>query len=337
MKLLIAYDGSKCSEAAIDDLTRAGLPRDGEALVVSIAEVWLPPPNGKADTGINLNEKNEVLMHRQTQEDKRLVAEAQSFANHVRNRIKRMFPSWLVSSEATYGSPAFEILSLADNLRSDLIVVGSHGRSAIGRIYFGSVSQRVLTEAKCSVRVARGRIEVEPGPSRIMIGFDGTAGAITAVESVLGRDWPEGSEVRLFSALEPVFPTTIGRFLPPVNLAVQDINEHELVWIKEKAAESMGRLTSAGLNPSLQIKAGNPRYLLIEEAEHWGADSIFVGANSAGGRFERFLIGSNSAAIAARAHCSVEVVREVSSLIAVTQQLTGGPNIYGHRNADSCL
>lgn len=42
MKLLIAYDGSKCAEAAIDDLTRAGLPPANEAVVVSIAEVWLP-------------------------------------------------------------------------------------------------------------------------------------------------------------------------------------------------------------------------------------------------------------------------------------------------------
>ncbi len=145
-----------------------------------------------------------------------------------------------------------------------------------------------------------------------MIGFDGTAGAITTVMAVLRRDWPAGTAVKLFSALEPVFPTTIGRFLPPVNLAVQDINEHELEWMKDKAAESMRMLTSAGLNPSLQIKAGNPRYLLIEEAEHWGADCIFVGANAEGGGSERFLIGSNSAAIAARSHCSVEAVRRIS-------------------------
>src|SRR6266567_400676 len=43
MKLLVAYDGSKCSEAALDDLVRTGLPDLGEALVVSVAEMWLPP------------------------------------------------------------------------------------------------------------------------------------------------------------------------------------------------------------------------------------------------------------------------------------------------------
>ena len=43
MKLLIAYDGSRCAEAAIDDLNRAGLPESGEGVVISVAEVWLPP------------------------------------------------------------------------------------------------------------------------------------------------------------------------------------------------------------------------------------------------------------------------------------------------------
>ena len=45
MKLLIAYDGSKYSEASLDDLARAGLPDSGEALVVSVADVWRPPEN----------------------------------------------------------------------------------------------------------------------------------------------------------------------------------------------------------------------------------------------------------------------------------------------------
>lgn len=44
MRLLVAYDGSECADAALDDLTHAGLPLNGEALVVSVAEVWLPPP-----------------------------------------------------------------------------------------------------------------------------------------------------------------------------------------------------------------------------------------------------------------------------------------------------
>ena len=49
MKILIAYDGSESADKGIDDLSRAGLPVEVEALVVSVAEVWLPPPRGEFD------------------------------------------------------------------------------------------------------------------------------------------------------------------------------------------------------------------------------------------------------------------------------------------------
>ena len=44
MKILIGYDGSECADAALDDLTHAGLPPDAEAHILSVGEVWLPPP-----------------------------------------------------------------------------------------------------------------------------------------------------------------------------------------------------------------------------------------------------------------------------------------------------
>jgi nucleotide-binding universal stress UspA family protein len=56
------------------------------------------------------------------------------------------------------------------------------------------------------------------------------------------------------------------------------------------------------------VKEEDPKRLLISEAESWGADCIFVGAKGMG-RVERFLTGSVSSAVAARAHCSVEVAR----------------------------
>jgi nucleotide-binding universal stress UspA family protein len=49
MKILIAYDGSEGSDIAIGGLQRAGLPGEAEALVASVAEVWLPPPDEVPD------------------------------------------------------------------------------------------------------------------------------------------------------------------------------------------------------------------------------------------------------------------------------------------------
>ena len=46
MKILVAYDGSECADAALDDLRRAGLPSDAQVKVLSVVENWLPPPSG---------------------------------------------------------------------------------------------------------------------------------------------------------------------------------------------------------------------------------------------------------------------------------------------------
>jgi len=44
MKIVIAYDGSECSQAALEDLKSAGLPKTVEARVLSLADVFVPPP-----------------------------------------------------------------------------------------------------------------------------------------------------------------------------------------------------------------------------------------------------------------------------------------------------
>jgi nucleotide-binding universal stress UspA family protein len=74
------------------------------------------------------------------------------------------------------------------------------------------------------------------------------------------------------------------------------------------AEASAEKLRAAELIVSSVIKNGDPKRLLVDEAERWGADSIFVGARGLR-LIERFLVGSVSAAVATRAHCSVEVVR----------------------------
>ncbi len=124
-----------------------------------------------------------------------MVAEFETLANHAAKRLRRMFPGWTVSAEAATGSPAWEVLTTADDFKPDLIVAGSHGRSDMGRFILGSISQKILTEAHCSVRVARGRIEINPTPVHILMGFDGSKGAEAAVDVVASRNWPKESEV----------------------------------------------------------------------------------------------------------------------------------------------
>lgn len=64
--------------------------------------------------------------------------------------------------------------------------------------------------------------------------------------------------------------------------------------------------------PSQVSKSSVPKDTIIENAEGWNTDSIFVGPHFSGNSFQRFLLGSVSAAVAARAHCSGEVVRKIN-------------------------
>lgn len=309
MKVLISYDGSRCSEAALDDLMRAGLPETGNVCVVSVAEVWLPPVNPYGNDVDESDPYIEKVLKRHREKGERALAEAEAFAKHAENRLKAILPGWNSSSYATYGSPGWEVLSKADGYKPDLIVAGSHGQSAMSRFFLGSISQKVLTEAHCSVRIARGKIEVDHSPIRMIVGFDSSKGAQAAVNAVAARDWPADTEVRLVSVTDPITPTAIGRFVPPIAGSINEINEAEQEWLEKLAEDAIATLKDAGLAATQHIHAGNPKKVLVEEAEIWNADCIFVGANAFGGRLERFLIGSTSAAVAARAHCSVEVVR----------------------------
>lgn len=311
MKLLVCYDGSNCSEAALDDLVRAGLPGEGKALVLSVAEVWLPPPGRNGNiTGIKPTAEIERIIQKHREMAEKKVAEAHSLANRARERLQNILPQWEISAGATYGSPAWEALTRADKFKPDLIVVGSHGHSAFSRFILGSISQKVLTEAHCSVRVARGRVEVDPVPVRLVVGFDGSQGAQAAIQAIAARNWREETEVRLVTAADPLTASVIGGVIPTIAHFVEETNASEHEWIERSAENAMKMLRKRGLQTSFHIHSGNPKHILVKEAESWNADCIFVGANAFGSRVERFLIGSTSAAVAAHAHCSVEVVRK---------------------------
>jgi len=53
------------------------------------------------------------------------------------------------------GHPAETILQVARDLRADMIVIGSHGRSGLGRVLLGSVAESVVRQASCPVLVVR--------------------------------------------------------------------------------------------------------------------------------------------------------------------------------------
>jgi nucleotide-binding universal stress UspA family protein len=323
VKLLIAYDGSRCAEAALDDLTHAGLPQKGEAIVISVAEIWLPPPPPSSFEIVEMavKAKGAVGLERKYMESSIAVKSANALAAQAASRFQANFPDWSVKHEAVWGSPNWEIFSKARESDVDLIVVGSHGRTALGRFFLGSISQWLLNEARCSVRVARGKIDEPDFPVRLIVGLDGSQNADATLEQVAARNWPEKSEVRVVVVDQPLEPTVVGEFIPPVRHSVAESNAEESELSRKLAEDAAQRLRAKGLRADALIRIGDPKHELVKFAEEWRADCIFLGATGLTNRIERFLLGSVAGAVAARAHCSVEIVRR--------KILAGAPNGNG--------
>lgn len=302
MKLLIAYDGSSSADTALGDLARAGLPSDTSATVISVADVFVPQVEAsetfEPETAF-IGRTSKEIARRQAQVSQALE-EARRSAAKAREQLRLTFPNWEVHTEACGHSPAWAIIKKTDEWKPHLVVLGSHNRSALGRLFLGSVSQTVLTETHCSVRIARERLAKEPSPLRIVIGVDGSSGSALTVTEVASRAWPPGTQVYLVAVWDRAMSTALH--------ATEESFQDEQAWVKGLLQTSTEKLQPCGLSVSEMIQKGDPKEVLVREAERLQADCIFLGARGLR-RIQRFLLGSVSTAVAARAPCSVEIVR----------------------------
>lgn len=310
-RILIGYDGSAEADAALDDLPRAGLPRDAEARVLTVGDYVTPPtppgypvaafvPDGRPA------EDPSTALVRVTWASKG----ARAMARRAAWRIRDSFPDWWVRAEEFGGAPPRALMRAADEWEADLLVVGSPHRSRLGRLLLGSVSRTVVADADCSVRVGRPRTERSAdAPPRILVGVDGSPEAEGAVRAVGGRVWPSGTEVRVVAVDDSVSPRRFRQLLPAAAAMIAGGNREAAARAREMVEWATGALGQIGLDASSAFASGDARRVLVEEARAWGADSVFVGAHSFGGALARFRAGRVSTGVAMDAPCSVEVVR----------------------------
>jgi nucleotide-binding universal stress UspA family protein len=146
---------------------------------------------------------------------------------------------------------------------------------------------------------------------KILLATDGSDCSKAAVNSVAERPWPEGSEVKIVSAMEiPYMPTTETWVLPDsyykeLERVAKDQAEAAVI----DAVERIKSGTASGLEITTKIITGSAREVILDEAEKWDADLIVLGSHGYSG-LQRFLLGSVSNAVATHAHCSVEIVRQ---------------------------
>ncbi len=144
---------------------------------------------------------------------------------------------------------------------------------------------------------------------KILLATDGSDCSKAAVVAVAERPWPEGSEVKVISAIElPYTPMTETWALPDsyfkeLEAAVAERAEAAVNQAAKRLKSARGELLI-----TTEVANGSAKDVILDEAENWGADLIVLGSHGYRG-WRRFLLGSVSHAVATHARCSVEIVR----------------------------
>ena len=152
MKILLAVDGSPCSDAAIEEVARRPWPEGSSVRVLTAYELPLPPTSETWALPVSYFEEMNVALRKQAQN---VVDDA---VQKLRSKLTKTIS---LDGVLLPGPPRTMILDEAEGWGADLIVVGSHGYRAWERFLLGSVSQSVVSHAKCSVEVVR----CPPGPA----------------------------------------------------------------------------------------------------------------------------------------------------------------------------
>ena len=145
---------------------------------------------------------------------------------------------------------------------------------------------------------------------RILIAYDGSAGAEQSLRLADSVDWPADSMLRIASVIEPTLlfvgaPMTGGLEVPPeVDTQITEYQE-ELVSTAARSLRSADR-TVEGI-----VLRGRPATALLDEATRFGAD-LMMGGSRGLGTISRLLLGSVSAEVVDHAPCPVLVSRTQS-------------------------
>ena len=143
MKIVLAIDGSKFSEAAAQAVITQGRPESTEIQVLHVVE---PPSRLVAREMGGYDRALDAVWETETKEAQALVTKV---ADRLRSKGLK------VTTTVEQGDPQSKIIEAASKWRANLIVVGSHGRKGLEHFLLGSVSDAVARHAGCSVEIVR--------------------------------------------------------------------------------------------------------------------------------------------------------------------------------------
>ena len=193
-----------------------------------------------------------------------------------------------VSSRAF--SAAEEILRYAEDNQIDLIIMGTHGRTAISHLLLGSVAERIIRMSKCPVLTFRKDWKDQGEYKSILVPIDFSDHSKLALQYALELAELYNSEITLFHAFEQQMHPS---FYASGKTSMFEIDSE----LKQRAAEAMTRFRNESGKPAIDTKfafaEGAAYHEIVEYTKKKHFDLLVIATHGLRG-LEHFLIGSTT-------------------------------------------
>lgn len=292
-RILVGIDNSETAQAALAFGVRLAREHDGE-LVLAHAVDWMRIVSEVVSSGAvvdttpvveELKADGRDQLERSAAEAKRHGVDAQMCALE--------------------GDPATGILEAAADAHCSLIVMGTHGRHGLNRLFLGSTAEAVLRASVLPVLIVRADSKQAGAERRC---FE---------RIVAGIDESEPSQAALRTVLD--LPAADCRQVDFYTVSRSDVDA------REQAARVIGKAVAAahlrGIAAKGHVVGGDPKEALLALTQHSDADLMVLGTHGRGG-LERFFVGSVAENVVRNSPLPVLVVRTRESVPLTNVLLT---------------
>jgi nucleotide-binding universal stress UspA family protein len=296
MKILIAVDGSNFSRMAIEFIaSRDTLIRSNPDIEVLNVR-WPLPAHPARIVGLPVV--------REYYED-----EADKILRPARKRLQKAGLNPTV--RFAVGPAASEISTAADKGNVDLLVLGSHGHSALGGLLLGSVTNEVLARTKRAMLIVRGKAKRYTDSLRVGIAVDGSRYGLQALRYVLRHPDLFGATPRL-TVIHVVQDYALNALPVAEAIPLPAFSESEVRAFQNKAHEDAMKSARAllrkdGVNADEARLIGNAGDELSAYANK-NLDLLVLGSHGYGA-FKAVIMGSVATRVTARCRMPLLLVR----------------------------
>jgi nucleotide-binding universal stress UspA family protein len=299
MRILLAVDGSTCSNRALELVQGFHLSSDS---VIRVVAVHHPFTDALAVSWASMGGDASTNSETEDEAEIRILREAVARAEADLAVTGATVEGFLLN-----GRPATSIVDEAGVMDADLIVVGSRGHGRIATMLLGSTAAEIVDHAPCPVLVARHH-HLAP----VAFADDGSASAHHAEE--VFTKWPifAGTPVSVVTVAEVAVPVAAG-FTPGLYDHVlesytRSVDEARREVLAEADNEAH-RLADAGYAATPVALEGDPATEIVRFAADRHIGTIVMGSRGHTG-LARLILGSTARNVLLHASCSVLVVRE---------------------------